>query len=180
MKVGQKGLSTAAIVGVMVVVVVVVVAVEAVVLLNSGAPTTSEIFIPIIVGVFTLLASLLSVFLERRLHERQTKRRLFRALYDEIRLNFFVAQKNLKEDFIFSRTWSPLYTLSYQNIRSSGELMSLAEDLRIKLEETYELIYFFNKKVEIGHGLADRPNLLSDIVKNLEELSQEFKRFTNI
>jgi hypothetical protein len=136
---------------------------------------TSEIFIPIIVGFFTLLATLLGVFLERRLHERQTKRRLFRALYDEIRLNLSVAQKNLKTDPIFSPTWSPLYTLSYQNIRGSGELMDLPDDLRIKLEETYELIYSFDRKVEIGHGLADRPNLLSDIVKNLEELSRELK-----
>ena len=138
---------------------------------------TSEIFMPIIVGVFTLLAALLGVFLERHLHERQTKRCLFRALYDEIRLNFSVAQKNLKTDL---PTWSPLYTLSYQNIRGSGELVSLPEDPRIKLQETYDLIYFFNKRVEIGHGLADRPNLLSDIVKNLEELVQEFKRFTNM
>ena len=55
--------------------------------------------------------------------------------------------------------------------------MSIAEDLRIKLAETYDLIYFFNRKVEIGHGLADRPNLLSDIVKNLENLIKGLKRF---
>jgi hypothetical protein len=131
----------------------------------------SEILISLIVGLFTLLG----VYVERYLHEKATKKRLFRALYDEIYLNYLVAQENLKANPTFSPNWSPLYTLSYQNIRGSGELMSIAEDLRIKLQKTYDWIYFFNRKVEIGHGLADRPNLLSEIVKNLEELSRELR-----
>jgi len=133
-----------------------------------------EIIIGIIVGVFTLLG----VYLERHLSESRTRKHILGALYDEIDLNLAVARKNLP--IVLPTYYRPLYSLSYQHARTSGELMTLPRDTRTRLEETYDSIYFFNRRVEIGHGFADKPNFLESMKNDLEYLHKEFTIFLGV
>jgi uncharacterized protein YneF (UPF0154 family) len=98
----------------------------------------------IISGLLTLLGVVLGVWLERRFHQKEVRESLYKALFEEVKINHSVA-KRIKETYK-SPEWTvfeiaPLYTLAYQNIRSSGELAVLSRDTLTLLEDTYEMIY---------------------------------------
>jgi hypothetical protein len=100
----------------------------------------------LVVGAFTLLG----VYLQHRLTVRYKRRRNLRALYDEINLNLSVSQKNCQlHSGMSPRTeLDHFYTASYQNARTSGDLMELPTELRMKLEQTYNQMYSFNRRLE--------------------------------
>jgi len=86
----------------------------------------------IISGLLTLLGVVLGVWLERRFHQKEVRESLYKALFEEVKLNHSIA-KRVRETYkgpewtIFDL--SPLYTLAYQNIRSSGELAVLSREI---------------------------------------------------
>ena len=88
-------------------------------------------------------------------------------------------EKNTKAQIGRFFELSPLYTLSYQNIRTTGELSILSRDTLRLLEETYEMIYAHNRQTAVilsdasgfirDRGLKER---IEKIKKNLEQLEQ--------
>ena len=109
----------------------------------------------IISGILTLSGVILGVLVERHFHEKEVRESLFKALFEEVKLNHFVAEK-AKETYK-SPEWtvfelSPFYTLAYQNIRTSGELAILSRDTLTLLEDTYEMIYAHNRQATVIYG----------------------------
>ena len=139
--------------------------------------------IEIVVTVCSTVAGSVTIaFTTFYLRERSKKRTLFRALYDEIKLNIQVAQRQTKKpNLVFEL--SPLYTLSYQNIRTTGELLSLPEGTRRELEEVYEMIYAHNRQLPAAseflprdRGLYERAEKIVEKLKTLEnELPKNLK-----
>jgi len=132
--------------------------------------------------MLTLLGVILGVLLEQYFYRKEMREKLFKALFEEIKLNHSVA-KGIREKYK-SPDWtifelSPLYTLSYQNIRTTGELSILSRDTLRLLEETYEMIYAHNRQTTVilsdasgfirDRGLKER---IEKIEKNLEQLEQ--------
>lgn len=137
-------------------------------------------FYAIVGGIAGGCLTLIGVFVQHMLDERAVKKCLFKALHDEVTLNFSVAQENLEiknVQGVYLPDMKFLYTLSYQNIRASGELLSLPRDLRRILEETFNLVYYFNQCKEQNRGWAtSNPTLLDDLVKNLKHISEELPK----
>jgi len=106
-----------------------------------------SILIAIVAGSFTLLG----IFIEHSLHEKREKKRLFKALFDEVKLNIYLAENTLTEIKSVEKMktkkfpYRPLYTQSYSNIRSSGYLADLNEELRVRLEKTFDEVYAYNR-----------------------------------
>lgn len=104
----------------------------------------------IITGVFTLLGTLLGIWWERQFQIKKRRESLFKSLYEEIQLNYSMA-KRFKEKYK-TPGWTVfevgiLYTLAYQNIRTTGELSILSRNTLSIFEETYEMIYVHNRQV---------------------------------
>jgi hypothetical protein len=55
----------------------------------------------------------------------------------------FGLQKILPSEIAYD--YNPLYTLSYQTIRSFGYLATMNQDLRVRLEKTFDKIYAYNR-----------------------------------
>ena len=126
----------------------------------------TEVLIAIIVGSFTLLG----VYIGDYLDEKRERKRLLKALLDEISLNIRVAEKTLNEindEKGLGLSYRPLYTLSYQNIRASGYLIDLDKDMRIKLEDTFNKIYNYDQ--DEGYKVWQQ-ELLKMLVKELKDL----------
>lgn len=140
----------------------------------------------IISGILSLLGVILGILIERRFHEREVRERLFKALFEEVKLNHSVVKKT-KETYkgpewtIFEL--SPLYTLGYQNIRMSGELAILSRDTLTLLEDTYEMIFAHNRQVAMifnapngfmrDKGLKER---IEKLEADLGQLKQNLKK----
>jgi len=108
-------------------------------------------------GLLTLCGVALGAWLQFYFHQKKVREGLFKALFEEMELNYCVA-KTLREKFMQTVEpfeWSPLYTLAYQNIRTSGELIVLSKDALSILENTYEMIYAHDRQVE---AIANEPN----------------------
>lgn len=113
------------------------------------------------------------------LQGKHRERALFKALYSEIKLNLSVAQQQTKEpDLVFER--APLYAQAYQSVRVTGELLTLPEPVRQRLEGTYELIYTHNRQIPAAMEIIPRSRGLYErakkIVENLEFLESELPR----
>ncbi len=101
----------------------------------------------------TLLGALLTyvgTLLERRFNTRKQRERLFKALFEEVKLDHSVARR-FREQYGAGK-WTvfdaaPLHSLAYQSIRASGELSVMASDTLSLLEETHELIHAHNRQV---------------------------------
>jgi glucose-6-phosphate-specific signal transduction histidine kinase len=52
----------------------------------------------IISGILSLLGVILGILIERRFHEREVRRRLFKALFEEVKLNHSIV-KRTKETY---------------------------------------------------------------------------------
>lgn len=140
----------------------------------------------LISGSLALLGVILGVWLERHFHEKKVREGLFKALFEEITLNYSVAKNNkgIFKDYgwtVFEL--APFYTQSYQNIRTSGELASLSSPTLSLLEETYELIYAHNRQTiamlralddSIQKGLEQRIDRLEkQMVQLMQDLPKE-------
>lgn len=136
----------------------------------------------VITGIFTLLGVILGIWLERHFHEKGTRKSLFNALFEEIKLNILVTketQKTYKNPEWTVFDLSPLYALGYQNIRASGELTILSRDTLALLENTYELIYAHNRQTRtIIHdtGILIRERGLKERIENLEKNLTKLER----
>lgn len=149
----------------------------------------------VIPGAFTLLGAFigfLGTWLVWWFQTKEQREGLVKALFEEIKLNHSVA-KRFRERYKASE-WTvfeaaPLYTLAYQNIRTSGELSILSRDALSLLEETCEMIYAHNRQVttiasETGPTIGDtklpfiRDRGLKEragkIEANLKRLEEEF------
>lgn len=113
------------------------------------------------------------------LQGRRRKRSLFKALFNEIGLNLSIARDQAREhDLIFERAF--LYREAYQNIRVTGELLSLPELIRRRLENTYELINAHNRQIPAAMEIIPRDRGLKErlekIIENLVILETEFPK----
>lgn len=113
------------------------------------------------------------------LQGKRRKHTLFKALYNEIKLNHSIAQEQSKKpDLVFER--APLYTEAYQNIRVMGELLTLPAPVRRKLEDMYELINAHNRQVPAAMEVIPRDRGLSEridrIIENLKFLEKELPK----
>lgn len=126
------------------------------------------ILIAIVAGSFTLLG----IFIEYHLHEKRETKRIFKALFDEINLNVWVAERTIGE--IKSHIeWQPyrrLYTQSYSNIRSSGYLADLDKKYRIRLEKAFDEVYTYNRADGYKRWHTES---LKKIVKELNYLKKQ-------
>jgi hypothetical protein len=90
-------------------------------------------------------ATLVTAFLIPLLGERRKRKSLIRSLYVEIGHNKSAARKMIKirrDQVVHELT--PLDTLSYQNMRMTGEVLNLPENVPRGLDELYELVYVFS------------------------------------
>lgn len=129
----------------------------------------------------TVAGAVAIAFTNFYLEGRKRRRSLFRALYGEIKLNHLVAQKMIKirrTETVFGL--AHLYTLCYQNIRTTGELLILPENLRRELEEVYELINTHDRQLAAVYEFIPRDagfyERLENISKKLEHLGNEFPK----
>lgn len=129
------------------------------------------------------------------LQNRRRRKRLFESLYHEIVANLSVANTNLEIiDFLEERhktrkeskaDWtyfdiSTLYTSSYQDFRLSGEGVNLPREIRMILDETYELILTHNRQTRFltsefpprTGGMSERLKL---IIEKLSYLQQKIE-----
>jgi len=138
----------------------------------------------IVTGILTLVSTLCGIYLgfwlERHYRGKETQERLFKALLEEMKLNYSLA-KRLREMYM-GPEWtvfelSPLYTLAYQNIHTSGELTRLSRDSLSVLEDTYEMIHVHNRQAEKivdeflprDRGLEERLGRIEENLKRLVE-----------
>lgn len=125
----------------------------------------------------TVAGSVAIAFINFYLEGRKKRITLFKALYDEIRLNYSVADKILKikrDQGIFEL--SPLYTLSYKNIRTTGELLSLPKEMRRELEDVYEAISAHNRQLPAVYEIIPRDR---GFYERLEGVAQKLKYLEN-
>lgn len=118
----------------------------------------------IISGILTLSGVILGVWLDRHFNEKAVKESLFKALFEEIELNHFVAKQT--QETYDGPQWTifelpPFYNLAYQNIRTSGELALLSRDTLTLLQNTYEMIYAHNRQ-EMEIVNAPSPGFIRD------------------
>jgi len=134
--------------------------------------------------VLTLVSTICGIYLgswlEKHYRERETQKRLFKALFEEVKLNYSMAKK-MRETYrgpewtVFEL--SPLYTLAYQNIITSGELTRLPRDFLSVLEDVYEKVHTHNRQTEKAvdefmirdRGLKERLARIEESMKQLAE-----------
>lgn len=146
-----------------------------------GVTNRMDIIEVLLTVCLTVVGAMAIAFTNFYLEGRKRRRILFRALYDEIKLNQSITQKLLKNrrsETVFEL--APLYTLSYQNIRITGELLILPEKLRMELEEVYELISAHHRQLPAVYEPIPRDRgfyeRLENISKKLEHLENEFPK----
>jgi len=147
----------------------------------------------IVTGIVAVLSTLFGIivgaWLERRSHMKETRERLFKALYQEIKLNHFLANMTRAKSgrLGFAVFEIPrFHTEAYQRIRTAGELTILSRDTLSLLEETYEMIYAHNRQMKMiidglmkdgvmrDQGLKERINVLeNNLWQLIEKLPQE-------
>ena len=126
------------------------------------------------VVVSGVLGTILGVIVEHYIHERAVKKRYFMSLYDEIKLNIYVAKKTLDKIDVTrgGSIYRPLYTMAYQKIRSSGYLAILDRHVRERLEQVYDDIYAYNQDKGLKYW---HPALLKHIIRELENVQKELQ-----
>lgn len=138
----------------------------------------------IITVIATVLGSVVITLITFHLQARKEKKTIFRALRDEIDLNILIADKQSQ---VFNKN-SLFYTLAYQNIQLSGELMILPKDFRQKLEEAYEMMYIYNRQLEDynqrsqHHDQLFMPLIISDqevFKKRAQKITGKLKKIQN-
>ena len=133
---------------------------------------------------FTVIGSLTIAIMTLRLQDRKYKRRLFKALYKEIKRNRKAIQTLLErrknettQTKISLFEISYLYSFSYQTIWLTGELLSLHRPLREDLESTYELIDLHNRQLstmdESDVGRSDFNDRLHKMENKLQKLEDD-------
>lgn len=127
---------------------------------------------------FLVFATLITAFTIFYLEGRRKKLSLIKALYAEIEHNHLAAQKMIeirRTQTVFTLT--PLDTLSYQNIRMTGEVLNLrAEDMRNELDELYELINAHNRQLPAVYEIIPRDQ---GFYERLETISEKAKHLKN-
>jgi hypothetical protein len=139
----------------------------------------SEIVSSVLVGIFTLAGALLGAFLqyyfsERKIHERNRK-----ALYGEIRRNLAISQENhqlgaTKEVYDRVRGYKTYHTSSYRVACINGDVVDLPQEVRLRLEDTYDSMLFFNRKIRENKGSEIGFGLIQEINNNLLWLRDNF------
>jgi len=125
----------------------------------------------------TVAGSVAIVYTTLHLQAKHRKRSLFRALLGEIQWNRSLAE-HLKDDSLKSlKRYTSLHTAEYQNLRSTGELLSLPEPVRQRLRYTYEMINTHNWEIEQDKinppgGVYFWPRN-DEILENLNSLEKE-------
>jgi hypothetical protein len=110
-----------------------------------------------IVTSLSVFATLITAFTIFYLEGRRRKNSLFKSLYAEIEHNHSAAQKMIKigrTQTVFAL--APLDTLSYQNMRMTGEVLALSEELQRELDELYVLINTHNRQLPAVYELIPR------------------------
>ena len=131
----------------------------------------------IITVVATVLGSVAIAYTTLHLQAKYRKRSLFRALLGEIQWNRSLAE-HLQYDSLKSlKRYTSLHTTEYQNLRSTGELLSLPEPVRQRLRYTYEMINTHNWEIEQDKinppgGVYFWPRN-DEILENLNSLEKE-------
>ena len=124
------------------------------------------------------LITLLGVYLQTHWQESRARRRLSAALYEEIRSNYLIAQIPLriipitvegKHPREIGIEHIPLDTIAYDNMRASGELLTLDEELQAHLRETYTRIYDYNRDTIWKYWLKNEHEALVQCLKDLED-----------
>ena len=135
----------------------------------------------------TVAGSVAIAYTTFHLQAKHRKRTLFSALCSEIKqnkvkLNSFGAQD--QSYYIKQSEYIPelptLYTEAYQNLRLAGELLSLPQSIRQRLEDTYGLISMHNLRtaearadymtaVLHDNNFKDRINKMVENLKFLED-----------
>jgi len=121
-------------------------------------------------GILVLIATLLGIFIEHNLHAKRKRKQLFKALYDEIKLNRLLAEKTFNGLNKNQIIYASLYTQCYDQVRASGELFTLRDDFKLKMMGTYDLIYKYNRDDDYKSGHKD---LLKEIIDGLEIIERK-------
>lgn len=128
----------------------------------------------------TIAGSVAIAFTIFHLQEKSRRKALFRALYDEIRLNRSLAQETLNslqkasEEVDARIMFNFLYTGAYESARLSGELSILNKDLRFELMKTYDKIYAYDRDAEYKYWHFE---LLKELIKRLEYFEKELPKY---
>jgi len=143
---------------------------------GKGRLSVTQIIVTVCCTVAGSVAIAFTIF---RLQRNAERRKLFKALYSEIGLNRSIAKEQVgKPDLVFDL--SPFYTLAYQNIRATGELLALPRVLRQQLEEAYEMIYAHNRQLPAAMEILPRNRGFYEgagkIAKKLESLQKEMPK----
>ncbi len=141
----------------------------------------------------TVAGSVAIAYTTLHLQAKHRKRTLFRALYGEIELNrrFAVQLPQQIHNFFYGSKASTerpmlLYISAYQDMRSAGELLTLPESVRQKIEYTYELINTNNRKIFDIFTMGDIPDhdahtRIDKIIQNVKYLEDEIpKHISNL
>lgn len=122
----------------------------------------------------TVAGSAAIAYITFYLQAKWRERTLFRALYGEIKGNRRLAEQQREDPMLEmgrAPERGPLYTEAYQNIRLAGELLTLPESIRQKLEYIYELINMNNRKIpSITDAFLDE-----DVCKRIDKIIQNLK-----
>jgi len=142
------------------------------------------------------VATVLSAFVILYGKEWMDKKRLLKSLYGEVEDNLALAKNVLPKVKSFSSRFGSasvfdlqrLHTYSYQDVRRSGYLLSLPKDVRLLLNETYELIFAFNRQTEaniystpfVPGTLSPMPPRTAGYLEKLEKIIQNLKVLTKV
>lgn len=139
----------------------------------------------------TVAGSIAIAYTTLWLQERIRRRRLHRSLYHEIVANLSVAKRDREIINVLERKterknkggWtyfdiSPLRTFSYQDFRLSGEGLNLPGEIRLRVDEVYELIGEHNRQVSFLTGeflprTGGMSKRLESIVEKLNSLEEQ-------
>jgi len=122
-----------------------------------------KFFTDIFIDTLAIFIAIIIFVLGFEWQKWERMKNLFKSLYEEIKLNQEKIE-HINIDKIVSEA-EPLYTLSYENIRRSDELLILSKKLRKDLDKVYLLIYIHN------HSYYGLRGLFEDILKKLEPLT---------
>lgn len=118
----------------------------------------------------TTIAGATVAFVSIHLKERIDKRKLFKALYIEIKLNHKLAENHAEQrDFGISFNFKEL---AFQRIMISGELYDLPSDIISNLDNAYSSIHRFNNKELLASSIDE----CKDIEKRLSHLIEELPK----
>lgn len=138
----------------------------------------------------TLVGSIAIAYTTLWLQNRIRRARLFKSLYHEVVVNSSVVKQAL-EILSFLEGHEPrkenkprwtyfdvpsLHSTSYQHFLSNGEGLNLPEEVRMILEETYELILVHNRQISLltvewpprTGGMSERLRLIIEKLSSLQ------------